>query len=76
MQATKENTIEGFIEDYNLLYNVPNYKIDRDTCEQYRKEHPNEFKHVGWSLKKHRKKIMDWFSKQSPETKKILNKIK
>lgn len=74
MQETKEETMEIFIEEYNLLFNVPNYEIDRSICEQYKREHPNEFKSSGWSINKHRKKLMDWFSKQSPESKKLFNK--
>jgi len=74
MQKTKEEMMEIFIKDYNILFNVPNYEIDRNICEQYKREHPNEFKSSGWSIGKHRKKLMDWFSKQSPETKKLLGK--
>ena len=71
-EITQEQTNE-FIENYNLLFNVPNNKANKNVCEQYRKEHPNEFKGDGWSIVKHRKKLMDWFSKQSRETLRTLS---
>ena len=51
-----------FIEKYNQLFNVPNDKASKTTCERYKSEHPNEFKRSNWSIKKHRKKFMDWMS--------------
>ena len=51
-----------FIEDYNLLFNVPDNKATRATCDRYRNEHKNEFKNSEWSIEKHRKKFMDWMS--------------
>jgi len=60
---TKDNQAK-FIEDYNLLFNVPNNKASKATCEQYRNEHTNEFRNSGWSIDKHRKKFMDWMSGQ------------
>jgi len=53
-----------FIEDYNLLFNVPDNKASNTTCERYRNEHTNEFKNSEWSIDKHRKKFMDWMSGQ------------
>lgn len=63
MNDTKEQTLEGFIKEYNLFFNIPNFVINEKVCEQYRKEYPNEFKKTGWSIIKHRKKMMDWIPK-------------
>ena len=57
--------LNKFIVDYNLLFNVPRDKADQANCNQYRAEHPNEFKNSDWSIDKHRKRFMDWMSKQS-----------
>lgn len=71
MQKTKEEMMEIFIKDYNILFNVPNYGIDRNICEQYKREHPNEFKSSGWSIGKHRKKkINGLVLKTKPRNKK------
>ena len=62
------NTKNGqnkFIQDYNLLFNVPDNKASNATCERYRSEHTNEFKNHDWSIDKHRKKFMDWMSGQA-----------
>jgi hypothetical protein len=56
-----------FIAEYNLLFNVPANKADEDSCQRYKIEHPNEFKTSDWSIDKHRKRFMDWMSKQGPE---------
>lgn len=60
-----KNDQTKFIEDYNLLFNVPDNKASNATCERYRSEHLNEFKNSDWSIDKHRKKFMDWMSGQS-----------
>jgi hypothetical protein len=57
--------INKFIEEYNLLFNVPADKASRINCQQYEAEHPNEFKTSDWSIDKHRKRFMDWMSKQN-----------
>ena len=74
MKTTKEEQMDKFIEAYNLLHNVPDNQANKNVCEQYKKEHPNEFKNSGWSIVKHRKKLMDWFSRQGPKTLELLNK--
>ncbi len=66
MKVTEETLLDKFIKAYNLLYNVPNNKASKDVCGQYKREHPNDFKNSGWSIDKHRKKLMDWISKQNP----------
>lgn len=60
---TKKDQAE-FIKKYNLLFNVPNNKASKATCEQYRNEHLNEFRNSKWSIDRHRKKFMDWMSSQ------------
>ena len=74
MEVTSEEQMEKFIKDYNKLFNVPNNKASREICHQYRIEHPNEFKTSDWSIDKHRKRFMDWVSRQSNETLKLLSK--
>lgn len=74
MKATNREHMEKFIEDYNLLFNIPANQANSNICEQYRKEHPNEFKSSEWCIAKHRKKLMDWFSRQNPRTLELLNK--
>lgn len=69
----KEQVLDNFIEEYNLLTNVPDWDINRDICEQYRKEHPRDFKNVPWSITKHRKRVMDWLPKHRYDLKKALN---
>lgn len=64
--------MEKFINDYNLLFNVPNYRINKNTCEQFRKECPNLFKNPEWSLDRHRKRLMDWLLSKNPEELKAL----
>lgn len=58
----KNDNQAEFIEKYNSLYNVPNNKANKVICDEYKKEHSNEFKKSGWSIEKHRKKFMDWMS--------------
>jgi len=74
MTTETKKQMDKFIKDYNLLYNIPNFEASKNVCEQYKKEHPSEFKNSGWSIVKHRKKLMDWFSKQNPKTLELLNK--
>ena len=68
-----DDLVDRFIEDYNLLFNVPQVKATKGLCNLYRNEHPNEFKTPVWSIEKHRKRFMDWVSKQRPETLELLN---
>lgn len=63
MNIKKEQALEDFIKEYNLLFNVPDFVINKKICEQYRKEHPSEFKKSQWSIVKHRKRMMDWLPK-------------
>jgi len=65
MENSSEELINKFIVDYNLLFNVPKDKANTLNCTQYREEHPNEFKNGDWSIDKHRKRFMDWMSKQA-----------
>lgn len=74
MKNTTDDEMIKFIEAYNLLFNVPNSKATKGTCKQYQEEHPNEFKTNDWSIEKHRKRFMDWMSRQNSETLKLLNK--
>ena len=74
MVKKDNDPINKFIEDYNLLFNVPQTKANKSLCDLYRNEHPNDFKTSEWSIEKHRKRFMDWMSKQSAETLKTLNK--
>jgi len=62
--VSTKNDQTKFIEDYNLLFNVPNDKANKTACEQYKSEHTNEFKNSEWSIDRHRKKFMDWMSGQ------------
>lgn len=64
--------MEKFIEEYNLLFNVPNHKINKNICEQFRKECPNLFKNPGWSLERHRKRLMDWVAHKTSNELKTL----
>ena len=74
MNSETHDLMDKFIEEYNLLFNIPNHKITRNICEQYRNEHPNEFKITAeWSIEKHRKRLMDWMSRQKIETLDALN---
>lgn len=68
MSNTSDEQLNKFIEDYNKLFNVPANKANESICQRYRVEHPNEFKTSDWSIDKHRKRFMDWMSKQSAET--------
>ena len=74
MENGSGDQMDQFIEDYNLLFNVPATKANKGLCNLYRNEHPNEFKTSEWSIDKHRKRFMDWMSKQRPETLELLNK--
>lgn len=65
MEDTQAELIDTFIKEYNLLFNVPADKADRSICEQYKTEHPNEFKNGDWSIDRHRKRFMDWMSKRA-----------
>jgi len=67
MEETGCTQMNKFIAEYNLLFNVPRNKADSAICEQYRAEHPNEFKNSDWSIEKHRKRFMDWMSRQNPK---------
>lgn len=71
---TEHDILEKFIEEYNSLYNTPNYKVTKRSCEQYRVEHPHEFKATDWSIDRHRKRLMDWISRQTPQTLENLSK--
>jgi hypothetical protein len=71
---TTETYLNKFIEDYNLLFNVPNYKANVGICTEYRREHTNEFKTSDWAIEKHRKRFMDWMSKHSPSELELLSK--
>ena len=73
MENTSNQLLNKFIEEYNLLFNVPKDKASEGNCAQYRAEHPNEFKNGDWSIDRHRKRFMDWMSKQSTETLKTLS---
>jgi DNA primase len=73
MDYTKDELMNKFIHEYNLLFNVPKDKASQGNCQQYKVEHPNEFKTSDWSIDRHRKRFMDWMSKQSIETLKQLN---
>lgn len=64
MENTSAEALAKFVEDYNLLFNVPAVKASEGICLQYRVEHPNEFKNGDWSIERHRKRFMDWMSKQ------------
>lgn len=66
--------MKAFIEAYNQLFNVPNHKASEGICVQYKREHPNEFKTSDWAIEKHRKRFMDWMSKQTDETLNELDK--
>ena len=68
MEDTSHDLVRIFIKEYNLLFNVPADKASEGICHQYKIEHPNEFKISDWSIDKHRKRFMDWMSKQGPET--------
>ncbi len=59
-----ETQLNKFIEEYNSLFNVPNYKANAAICLQYRKDHENEFRTSDWAIEKHRKRFMDWMSRQ------------
>ena len=74
MTKAQEDQMDKFIEDYNLLFNVPKTKANKGLCALYKNEHPNDFKTPEWSIEKHRKRFMDWMSKQRPETLELLNK--
>lgn len=74
MGEAKDDLMGKFIEDYNLLFNVPQNKANKGLCNLYRNEHPNEFKTSEWSIEKHRKRFMDWMSRQRPETFELLRK--
>ena len=65
MANANAELLNKFILDYNALFNVPKDKACAENCAQYREEHPNEFKNSDWSIDKHRKRFMDWMSKQS-----------
>jgi hypothetical protein len=67
MTNMTDESMNSFIEAYNKLFNVPSLKADRAICIQYKDEHPNEFKNSDWSIDKHRKRFMDWMSRQNPE---------
>lgn len=70
-----DDLMDEFIESYNELFNVPSDDATRGLCKLYKNEHPNEFKTTAeWSIEKHRKRFMDWMSKQRPETLELLNK--
>ena len=60
MEKKSDNQMDQFIEDYNLLFNVPPTKATKAFCNLYRSVHPNEFKSSEWSIDRHRKKFMDW----------------
>jgi hypothetical protein len=64
MSNEEKNSLNNFIEDYNQLFNVPNTKANTEVCQKYKSEHPNEFKNYDWSIQKHRKRFMDWMSRQ------------
>jgi hypothetical protein len=68
MEDTTRELQNKFIKEYNLLFNVPSAKACADNCEMYKEEHPNEFKNGDWSIDKHRKRFMDWMSKQTART--------
>ncbi|NTU69572.1 hypothetical protein HGB13_01940 [bacterium] len=68
MTIKQEQQLEILVEEYNKLFNVPGDKANKIICEQYRKEHPNEFRGEGWSIFKHRKRLMDWLSRQDQDT--------
>ncbi|HBG81592.1 TPA: hypothetical protein DDW69_02000 [candidate division CPR2 bacterium] len=74
MENTNSDLMCKFIEEYNQLYNTPDHKVNEIICEQYRNEHPNEFKNSEWSIDKHRKRLMDWMSRQKPETLALFDK--
>jgi|GEM_PF-910459 len=75
MGKAENDLIDEFIESYNLLFNVPQTKATKGLCNLYKNEHPNEFKTTAeWSIEKHRKRFMDWMSKQRPETLELLGK--
>jgi len=76
METSKCTSVDKFIEDYNLLFNVPRTKANGAICNQYKNEHPNEFKTSDWSIDKHRKRFMDWMSSQRPEALEILSNLK
>mgnify|MGYP003518826167 CR=1 FL=1 len=63
----EESQLNRFVREYNSLFNVPNYKINTAICQEYRRDHETEFKISDWSIVKHRKRFMDWLSKQKPE---------
>jgi DNA primase len=71
MEDTSIEQMNIFIKEYNRLFNVPANKASETICQKYKIEHPNEFKTSDWSIDKHRKRFMDWMSKQSPETLKL-----
>jgi len=74
MGKAADNLMDEFIESYNLLFNVPQDKANIGLCNLYKNEHPNDFKTSGWSIEKHRKRFMDWMSRQRPETLELLSK--
>ncbi|MDO8506964.1 MAG: hypothetical protein Q7S53_00135 [bacterium] len=74
MGKAVDDLMDKFIEDYNLLFNVPADKATKGLCNLYKNEHPNDFKKPEWSIEKHRKRFMDWISRQRPETLELLNK--
>lgn len=65
MEDTSVELQNKFISEYNLLFNVPKTKADEEKCVLYKAEHPNEFKNGDWSIDRHRKRFMDWMSKQA-----------
>jgi len=67
MEDTNIEKMNIFIREYNLLFNVPASKANELSCQRYKIEHPNEFKTSDWSIDKHRKRFMDWMSKQSSD---------
>jgi hypothetical protein len=65
MGNTSREILDTFIKDYNQLFNVPSDEANEYNCQRYKAEHPNEFKNSDWSIDRHRKRFMDWMSKQS-----------
>jgi len=76
METQTLSSVDTFVNDYNQLFNVPSIKASCAICNQYKNEHPNEFKTSDWSIDKHRKRFMDWMSGQRPEALEILRNLK
>jgi len=76
MRNSKHNDLEinrlstplaSFMESYNKSAPGSFPRASVDSLKQFQETYPTLFKNGEWSIDKHRKKFMDWFSSHQDE---------